>query len=142
MKGTENGVFKKSRGFTVVYNTAARDKRLSEKALGLYTRIASYITLPDERITKSRILSWCRCGSKAFESAWRELKDCGYLIQRMQAGAGREWRVEYELLSEPREDGIHTFYMNAAGEITNTNLTKKQKKADTEDNFPDRKSVV
>lgn len=125
MSDGNNGVFRTSRGFTVVDNTAARDRRLSEKALGLYTRIASYITMPDGQITKGRIMGWCNCGSKAFEGAWQELKECGYLIQRMQSGAGREWKVEYELLATPREDGIHTFYLNAAGEVTKTNLSRK-----------------
>ena len=48
-QAANNGTFIPKPGFTVVQNSVARDWNLSSGALGLYTRIQSYITM--ENIT-------------------------------------------------------------------------------------------
>lgn len=44
-QAANNGTFIPKPGFTVVQNSVARDWNLSSGALGLYTRIQSYITM-------------------------------------------------------------------------------------------------
>ena len=75
----DNGAFRKKNGFTIAGNTLVRDSRLSMKAIGLYMKIMSYITLDDFLLTKSFVKSKCLEKEKAFDSAWNELKMNGYL---------------------------------------------------------------
>ena len=48
-QAANNGTFIPKPGFTVVQNSVARDWNLSSGALGLYTRIQSYITIDANR---------------------------------------------------------------------------------------------
>ena len=94
----KNGVFRPKR----VSNTALRDPNLSLKAKGLYSLIQSYITLPDFTLYKNHLMSLCLEGTKAFNSAWREIKEKGYLKQyRIPGGENDTFIYEYELLDEP-----------------------------------------
>lgn len=126
----ENGSFRKRQSFTMASNSAIRDKNMSLKAKGLYTLIMSYITLPDLSLTKDFLRKHCKEGKKAFEAAWAELKEKGYLKIYMQPSSDRgRWCVQYDLLDEADlADGVHTYYRNLAGEITDTNITKKEKR--------------
>lgn len=56
-QAANNGTFIPKPGFTVVQNNVARDWNLSSGALGLYTRIQSYITIPSP---KAALWSACR----------------------------------------------------------------------------------
>jgi len=103
----KNGRFRKKKVFfTQVSNNALRDKTLSLKAKGLYSLIQSYITIEDFTLYKDYLKSFCKEGTKAFESAWKELKDEGYLIQyRLQDNTPDKnnkkkmtFYYEYELL--------------------------------------------
>lgn len=123
------GFFRSKKGFTVVQNELTKDKTISLKAKGLYLVIQAYITLPDKKWTKDDFLRLAKEGSKAFDSAWKELKDNGYLKVHIMADGGK-WRTEYELLDAP-EDGPHTFYHNSAGEITSDNIRRAAKKQST-----------
>lgn len=124
----DNGVFRRKNGFTITGNTVVRDIRLSMKAIGLYVRIMSYITLDDFMLTKSFIKSKCQEKEKAFDSAWNELKERGYLKVYFHP-TSKGWQAEYELLDEPKE-GAHTYYFNAKGEISSTNLDKESKRVE------------
>lgn len=98
-----NGRFRKKKiYFTQVSNVALRDTNLSLKAKGLYALIQSYITLEDFTLYKTTLLKDCSEGKKAFESAWKELKDSGYLIQYKLQGEKGFFYYEYELLDEPQ----------------------------------------
>ena len=66
-------------------------------------------------------------GKKAFDGAWNELKEAGYLKVHMYSN-GVTWTVEYELLDEPAA-GAHTFYYNSKGELTKTNLERAASKS-------------
>lgn len=57
-QAANNGTFIPKPGFTVVQNSVARDWNLSSGALGLYTRIQSYITM--ETSPKAALWSACR----------------------------------------------------------------------------------
>ena len=63
--------------------------------------IESYITIPGFTLYKGFLQKNCTEGTRAFDSAWKELKECGYLIQyKMRQGSNRFY-YEYELLDEP-----------------------------------------
>lgn len=121
-----DGVFRRKSGFTAVDNNIARDKKISLKAKGLFLLIQSYITIPESTWLKSDFQRMAVEGDKAFESAWRELKEFGYLKSHIMPNGkkGSQFATEFELLDEPVV-GAHTFYYNSKGEVTNTNLTKK-----------------
>lgn len=121
----ENVLIRKKKGFTQVQNWAVDDLSLSDKALGLYTRIQRWITFEAEgfECSKAFIRTKTPSGEKAFDSAWNELKERGYL--KMYCIPPANW--EAELLDEP-ELGPHTFYLNSDGEIKSTNIDRAEKK--------------
>ena len=55
-QAANNGTFIPKPGFTVVQNSVARDWNLSSGALGLYTRIQSYITMENITLTKGSLM--------------------------------------------------------------------------------------
>lgn len=123
---SENGTFRAKRnGFTIVQNMITRDDSISLKAKGLYLVIQSYITMPDMSWTKKDFIKKSGEGEKAFNRAWNELKDKGYL-KVYSILKGNKYSVEYELLDEPKE-GPHTFYYNNKGELIRTNLDWENK---------------
>jgi len=115
----KDGTFRKKKGFTAVQNSVAKDKTLSMKAKGLYLLIQAYITMPGSNWKKSDFEDMCMEGSKAFNSAWDELKKKGYLHVHIYSGNGI-FKNEYELMDE-KTTGPHTFYYNCRGELTKTN---------------------
>jgi len=125
----ENVKIKKKKGYTQVQNWAPDDMTLSDKALGLYTRIQRWITFeaPGFECTKAFIRTKTPSGEKAFDSAWNELKDRGYL--KMYCIPPANW--EAELLDEPQPDTPHTYYLNADGEVKSTNVDRAEKKKKT-----------
>lgn len=122
----ENMKIKKKKGFTQVQNWAPDDMSLSDKALGLYTRIQRWITFeaPGFECTKAFMRTKTPSGEKAFDSAWNELKERGYL--KMYCIPPANW--EAELLDEPQPDTPHTYYLNADGEVKSTNIDRAEKK--------------
>jgi len=106
------GRFRKKRvNFAMVSNEAIHNENLSLKAKGLYALVQSYITIEDFILYKSFLLNQCKEGKKSFETAWKELKDVGYLIQhRMQDTKTKHFFWEYELLdtikSQPQNGGM------------------------------------
>lgn len=98
-----DGYFRVKKGFTVVQNNIARDERLSMKAKGLYLVIQSYITMPDKKWNKDDFRKFVNEGRSAFDSAWKELKETGYLKVYMIQNEGRGTTSEYELLDIPSE---------------------------------------
>lgn len=83
MSNNSGGKFRKKINFSMVSNDIIRNDNISLKAKGLYALIQSYITLDDFILYKGFLLSKCKEGKKAFDSAWRELKESGYLIGNM-----------------------------------------------------------
>ena len=106
-----SGTFRKKKiYFSQVSNEALRDENLSLKAKGLYALIQSYITIENFILYKETLKSACRDGRDSFNSAWKELKDQGYLKQyKMQDEKGKIY-YEYDLLDSPIpvEDEIKT----------------------------------
>ena len=120
------GFFRSKKGFTVVQNEITRDVNISLKAKGLYLVIQAYISMPDKKWTKEDFRNLTKEGKKAFDSAWKELKDFGYLKVHFMPDNG-VWRAEYELLDEP-DLGPHTLYHSCDGTVSSNNLTRAEKK--------------
>ena len=68
-QAANNGTFIPKPGFTVVQNRVARDWNLSSGALGLYTRIQSYITMENITLTKGSLMERVPEGEYAFNTA-------------------------------------------------------------------------
>lgn len=102
-----SGAFRRKRVyFTQVSNEALRDNTLSLKAKGLYALIQSYITIENFTLYKNTLKEACKEGEKAFESAWKELKDQGYLIQYKLKDKKGQIYYEYDLVDTkvPKEN--------------------------------------
>lgn len=98
----KSGRFRKKKvNFSMVSNSIIRDKDISLKAKGLYALIQSYITMDNFTLYKSFLMSRCCEGERAFDSAWKELKETGYLkMYKIREGA-KTFIYEYELLDVP-----------------------------------------
>lgn len=99
------GKFRKKKvNFSMISNEIIRDDTVSLKSKGLYALIQSYITLEDFSLYKGFLLSKCKEGKKAFDAAWKELKDAGYLIQyQMQDQETKQFYWEYDLVDSVEE---------------------------------------
>ena len=113
-----DGCFRRNKGFTVVQNEVLKDKSLSLKAKGLYSVIQCHVSIPDSVWRKSYFEKMVTDGRKSFNTAWKELKDKGYLKIHIIYVEGKLER-EYELLMEAKE-GAHTFYYDKSGNVTKT----------------------
>lgn len=102
-KNNNSGKFRKKKiYFTQVSNIALRDKYLSFSAKGLYSLIQSYITMPNFDLYKSYLMEIAEEGTTAFNKAWKELKELGYLkMYKIKDEATGTYFYEYELLDEP-----------------------------------------
>lgn len=121
-----NGAFRKKQGFTITSNSAARDKKLSFKAKGLYLLIQSYITLPNFDLTKTFLMTQCEEGERAFDSAWNELKHKGYLKLHLYPDGKGQFRYEYELLDDADSaEGVYLYRYDKNGNVTSTNRNLK-----------------
>jgi hypothetical protein len=121
MSMNQNGKFRRKRvNFAQISNTALRDINLSLKAKGLYSLIQSLITLPDEDgLLIWKISKYCKEGDKAFDSAWKELKEKGYLKQYRIPNGGRNggFHYEYDLLDNPDVSTTTTINLDKAGNV-------------------------
>lgn len=105
--------------FAAVSNAALRDSSLSLKAKGLYAVIQSYINIPDYDLYKGYLMKNCREGERAFNAAWKELKDQGYLkLYRMPGQKRGQFIYEYELLDIANQSTPSTINLNSKGEQT------------------------
>lgn len=129
------GVFKKKKVyFSQVSNSALRDNTLSLKAKGLYALIQSYITIEGFTLYKNTLINACKESDTAFENAWNELKDAGYLKQDKFRNKAGHFVYEYELMDEkcpeiakqtashhtPKTDGVDNLWDGEAGVYSNT----------------------
>lgn len=103
MNYNSGGKFRKKRvNFSMVSNDIIRNDSVSLKAKGLYALIQSYITIDNFTLYKGFLQSKCIEGERAFDSAWRELKEKGYLVQYKLKDENNKYYYEYELLDEPK----------------------------------------
>lgn len=135
-----NVTIRRKKGFTVIQNSIIDDLTVSEKALGLYNRMQRWVSFEGNtfngepfQLTKGFVKSRTTMGTKAFESAWNELKERGYL--KMYFTPPANW--EADLLEEAQPDTPHTYYLNANGEIKSTNVDRAAKKAASAEKSPE-----
>ena len=105
----------KSQYFCFVSDSVAQDKNLSLKAKGLYLLIQSCIESPEFDFShyKPELEAKCKEGSKAFDSAWKELKKAGYLKQhRIPSGKSGTFCYEYELLDDAAQAALEIISHN------------------------------
>ena len=95
---------RKNNNFSMIPNELIRDTTLSLKSKGLYCLINSYSTLNDFILYKGFLQSQCQEGKAAFEAAWKELKDAGYLKQYRLQDDKHRFYYEYELLDHPETE--------------------------------------
>jgi len=123
------GAFRKKEvPFSQVSNKALRDERLSLKAKGLYSIIQMYITIPDFILYKATLIKLSKDGKDSFNTAWKELKDSGYLIQHKMSNGKGNFYYEYELLDEITTDGFSVHGLSIHGKTgiyNNTDLSNK-----------------
>ena len=90
--------------FSQISNSALRDEKLSLKAKGLYALIQSYITIPNFILYKTTLMKQCKESKNTFDTAWKELKDNGYLIQYKKSNPKtKTFYYDYELLDIKQE---------------------------------------
>lgn len=114
-QAANNGTFIPKPGFTVVQNSVARDWNLSSGALGLYTRIQSYITMESIALTKGIFMERVPEGEYAFNTAWNELKSKGYLFIHGQALPLTSSTPSAVLPRHTRRSKMSTDYTNVNG---------------------------
>lgn len=97
------GAFRKKKtSFAQVSNVALRDESLSLKAKGLLALIESYLSLDNFTLYKRFLINKSKDGETAFRSAWKELKDKGYLIQyKLKDEETKQFYYEYEICDNP-----------------------------------------
>lgn len=98
-----SGAFRKKKtSFAQVSNVALRDETLSLKAKGLLALIESYLSLDNFVLYKQFLINKSKDGETAFRSAWKELKDKGYLIQyKLKDEDTKQFYYEYEVCDDP-----------------------------------------
>ena len=97
--GAKNGSFQKpNKHFTQITNQVLRDETLSLRAKGLYGLIASYITLANFTLYKNYIKAQCSEGRHAFDTAWNELQEAGYLVHQRIRQENGTFGYEYSLV--------------------------------------------
>lgn len=104
-----SGAFRKKKtSFAQVSNVALRDATLSLKAKGLLALIESYLSLDNFVLYKQFLINKSKDGETAFRSAWKELKDKGYLIQyKLKDEETKQFYYEYEVCDDPHVENPH-----------------------------------
>lgn len=131
----ESGFRKKMYAFAPIPHSVCQDKNLSDKALGMYCRIFSYIHIPNFELTKSFLMSVSPSGETAFNSEWKELKEKGYLKQFRICDKKGVFRYEYDLMDEPDLTTPYLINVGTNGEVTSDSNSEKAE-VDTPQNHP------
>ena len=114
---------KLSKNFTQVPNEVIQNPNLSLKAKGLYSLILSYVNINNFDIHKPFLIDQSLEGEKAFNSAWKELKDAGLLKQYRIPHPDKKGKFtyEYELLIEADTSNDGTINCRVTGEVITEN---------------------
>ena len=122
----ENGKFRtrKQNPYSQVSNHLIMNSSLSFKAKGLFATIVYYLSIPNFVLYRQTLINSSTDGETAFRSAWKELKDAGYLVQYKLKGEKGTFIYEYELLDTPEStSGKSTCGISTSGE--STSLTRE-----------------
>ena len=123
--------------FTQVSNSALQNPNLSLKAKGLYSLIQSLNSKPNYDLYKWSLKKQCKEGDKAFNSAWKELKDNGYLkVYRVPSGNMNQFKYEYDLLDEADNDTPALINLNKNGKVATQKSTEQDKEKEENSHTP------
>ena len=123
--------------FTQVSNSALQNPNLSLKAKGLYSLIQSLNSKPNYDLYKWSLKKQCKEGDKAFNSAWKELKDNGYLkVYRVPSGNMNQFKYEYDLLDEADNDTPALINLNKNGEVATQKSTEQEEEKEENSHTP------
>ena len=92
---------KKDKNFTVINNTALRDKRLSWKAKGLFAYMMTNID--NWEFYVSELEKHSTDGGHATRTAIKELIQVGYLVKDIKRNKGRFVSHDYTLIEKPNK---------------------------------------
>lgn len=116
----------KRSNFTVLDNTAIRDKDLSLKALGLYVKMMS---LPPEwNYSVAGLAAICKEGMSSIRSALKELEQAGYLTRDRKNNEKGYFVYEYtlrELPQTPCKEKQHTVESHTVESYAEESQTEK-----------------
>ena len=116
MSGFQGKFRRRKTNFAAVSNNALQDSSLSLRAKGLYAMIQSYINIPSYDLYKGYLMKICLEGERAFNAAWKELKEHGYLkLYRMPGKQCGRFVYEYELLDTADRSSSSTINLNSQG---------------------------
>ena len=90
-------------GYTTVYNEVLRDRTLSLEAKGLFAVIKSFVGLPDFALSKRRLGYACSDSAYLLNTAWKELKQKGYLQHYFSQSENGAFCHVYNLMQTPSE---------------------------------------
>jgi len=123
---------KKNAPFTMVANSVINDKRLSLKAIGLF----SYMYSKPEKwnFTLKSMASQMKDGADSIRSAILELKECGYLDYEKHNNGSGTYNIYYE--PKPENPNLGNPNMGKSQRISNTDCSIKK-----ESMFPSDKSA-
>ncbi len=102
--GESGRIIRKRKSFTMVANTAMKDTSLSLQAKGLYAVLNSYLDMESVGfvVYKTFLMRQSTNGKDAFNRAWKELLDAGYLIQTRVRSEQGTFSYTYELIDDPK----------------------------------------
>ena len=90
-------------GYTTIYNEVLRDRTLSLNAKGLFAVIKSFIGLPGFALSKRRLSYACSDSGYLLNTAWKELKQKGYLQHYFSQSENGAFCHVYNLMQHPSE---------------------------------------
>ena len=90
-------------GYTTIYNEVLRDSTLSLDAKGLFAVIKSFIGLPGFALSKRRLSYACSDSGYLLNTAWKELKQKGYLQHYFSQSENGAFCHVYNLMQHPSE---------------------------------------
>ena len=96
-------------GYTTIYNEVLRDRTLSLNAKGLFAVIKSFIGLPGFALSKRRLSYACSDSGYLLNTAWKELKQKGYLQHYFSQSENGAFCHVYNLMQHPSEP-VHFVY--------------------------------
>ena len=89
-------------GYTTIYNEVLRDSTLSLDAKGLFAVIKSFVGLPDFALSKRRLSYACSDSGYLLNTAWKELKQKGYLQHYFSQSENGAFCHVYNLMQPER----------------------------------------
>lgn len=116
-------------GFTKIENSILLNSSISLDAKGLFMVIKYYTSIPNFKLNREHIKTVSGLGEHAFRRVWKELKECGLLLENKSHNNGRIV-YNYSIVTEKVEAAKEV--VEASEEVKeiveNTGITEKESK--------------